>query len=112
MAEVRVRARVKMRARVKVSASRSRLWRVRARPRCRSAALAPTVGPGHGTLRLRQSLRRALHYDGRYVTATPSAAGEHRGVIELAERAQPIVGALQPERHLVKVRVRLRLRLS
>ena len=112
MAEVRVRARVKMRARVKVSASRSRLWRVRARPRCRSAALAPTVGPGHGTLRLRQSLRRALHYDGRYVTATPSAAGEHRGVIELAERAQPIVGALQPERHLVRLRLRVSVRLS
>ena len=56
--------------------------------------------------------RSGSRYTTTTTVATPSAAGEHRGVIELAERAQPIVGALQPERHLVRLRLRVSVRLS
>ena len=55
--------------------------------------------------------RSGSRYTTTTTVATPTTAGEHRGVRELAERAQPIVGALQPERHLARLRVRVRLRL-
>ena len=56
--------------------------------------------------------RSGSRYTTTTTVATPTTAGEHRGVIELAECSQPIVRALQPERHLVRLRLRLRLRLS